>query len=172
MADIARALKSHARRLHREVSSGNPIALQRVRKLDAFKPADAAVIAGAVKRRHCLAIVARELGFHGWPHAVQVLSGTGANDVGTLLYPHRCGAHINIWCACYNEAKRIRTRHGGFLLGYRHQFLVVDEDYMTTLGIDPSDPDLDVIGGDWVGPSDAAARARLYGRVIDAAIGS
>jgi hypothetical protein len=127
--------------------------------------------AGAIRRRHCLAVVARELGFRGWPHAVQVLSGTGTTDAGTLLYPRRCGAHINIWCASYDQAKRIRARHGGFLLGYKHQYLVVDDDYMTTLGVDPDDPDLDMIGRDWVGPSDAVARARLYGRVIDASIG-
>ena len=58
------------------------------------------------------------------------------------------------------------------IVQFNGKVLVVDEDYMTTLGIDPSDPDLEVIGRDWVGPSDAAARARLYGRVIDAAMGS
>ena len=142
MADIVQTLKTHARKLHRLAGAGDPAALQRLRKLVEFRVAETAAMVAPIRRRHCLAVIARELGFRGWPHAVRVLSGLEKNDFGTLLYPHRCGAHINIWCASYDEAKQIRANHGGILLAYKHEYLVVDDDYMTTLGVDPSDPDV------------------------------
>ena len=168
MADIVHTLKSYARKLNRGACTGNADVLRRLRKLDVFQALDDTAIATKVKRRHCLAVVARELGFRGWPHATQVLGGAITEDVGTLLYPRRCGAHLNIWCASYDQAKRIRGEHGGFLLGYKRQYLIVDEDYIATLGIDPRDPDLDVIDRDWMIPDKPEVRARLYAKVVAA----
>ena len=99
MADIIVTLKSNARRLHREVSSGSAAACRRVGKLRECRGFDDATIASQIKLRQCLAVVAQELGFNGWPHAVHVLSGEHTGDAGTLLYPGRCGGHLNIWCA-------------------------------------------------------------------------
>ncbi len=72
-------------------------------------------LSASIKRRHCLAVVARELGFQGWPHAVGVLGGTDSTDFGTLLYPDGADAHWNIWSASYAEARAIREQHGGYL---------------------------------------------------------
>ena len=85
MADIVQTVKTHARKLHRLAGAGDPAALQRLRKLVEFRVAETAAMAAAIRRRHCLAVIARELGFRGWPHAVQVLSGLEKNDFGTLL---------------------------------------------------------------------------------------
>lgn len=153
-------LKDDARRLHKQAGAGDPRALARlapVRKQD--EP---------VQRRHCLAARARELGFTGWPHARAVLSGERFDDFGTLLYPPGASAHWNIWSADYGEARGIREEHGGYLLAYRHQFLIVDHYFIETIGLDPEDPDWARIGRDWVKPGDVDARARLYEKLIEA----
>ncbi|MDA0261147.1 MAG: hypothetical protein O3A21_02960 [Proteobacteria bacterium] len=171
-ATAVEALKSRARDLHRDVKSGQAAALKRLRMLADFRSAAAATMPAAVKRRHCLAVIAREFGFRGWPHAVQVLAGERVEDFGTLLYPQRCGVHINIWSASYDEAKQIQARHGGFLLAYKRQYLIVDDDYIRTLGLEPRDPDFDAIDRDWAGPEHGKVRARLYGKVIAASSGA
>ena len=171
MADIVDALKAHARILHRRAQSNEPGALARLRKLKELRPLDDASLCSHVKRRHCLAVVAHDLGFESWTHATQVLRGENTSDFGKLLYGPRCGAHFNIWCATYEEGRTIRAQHGGFLLAYRRQCLVVDEHYVRTLGLDPDDPDWRRMGRDWLKPNDPEARGRLYGKLIEASLG-
>ncbi|MCA8962743.1 MAG: hypothetical protein KDC38_19605, partial [Planctomycetes bacterium] len=115
-----------------------------------------------------LSVIARELGFSSWTHAHHLLDGENPSDFGTLLCPPGSSAHWNIWCASYDEARRIREEHGGFLLGYRHQFLITDRHFIEHLGLDPDDEDWQRIGRDWVRPADPHARRRLYGRLIEA----
>jgi hypothetical protein len=134
--------------------------------LPELKDRDASELPAFVQRRHCLAIVARELGFQGWPHAVGVLSGTDSTDFGTLLYPDGADAHWNIWSASYVEARSIREQHGGYLLAYRRHFFIADRYFIETLGLLPEDPDWELIGRDWVKPRQMEARARLYGSLI------
>jgi hypothetical protein len=118
------------------------------------------------KRRHHLAAVAKQLGFDGWPHLVAVLKGDEAQNFGTLLYPNVCSAHFNIWSASYDEARTIREEHGGWLLPYRHQFIIVDRHYIETIGLDPDADDWAEMGRDWVRPASADARQRLCQRLI------
>ena len=118
MAGVISDLKTQARILHRQIEHGESHAVVRTRRLPELRNRDASELPALVKRRHCLAIVARELGFEGWPHAVGVLSGTDSTDFGTLLYPDGADAHWNIWSASYGEARSIRepTPHLHFLL--------------------------------------------------------
>jgi hypothetical protein len=88
MAGVISDLKAHARILHRQVRQQEPLAMARTRHLAELHDHDPATLAALVRRRHCLAIIARELGFEGWPHAVAVLRGTESTDFGTLLYPN------------------------------------------------------------------------------------
>ncbi len=164
--DATSILKKRARTLHKQARLGDRTAFKRLRKLAEFRaPEDAAVLA-QLKRRHCLSVVARESGFDGWSHASGILGGGEKGGFGTTLYPKDCAVHSNIWSASYDEARQIRADHGGYLLAYKNQFLVVDEHFIRTLGLDPDDPDFDQIGRDWVRPGDTAARARLYGKLI------
>jgi hypothetical protein len=164
MEKLITELKQHARRLHSAIKSGNAAALAQVHKTapDLKNSPEAE----AVKRRHCLKAVACQLGFRGWPHAVQVLTEAQPGDFGTLLYPGHCAAHWNIWFADYEEARQVRAEHGGFLLGYRHQYFVADQHFIETLGLDPNDADWEAIGRDWISPKDPEARTRLYGQLI------
>lgn len=166
--DLIEDLKARARLLHRAASAGEAPAAERVRELAELAELDDAALRERLQRRHCLSVIARELGFRDWKHARDVLSAPGqVPDFGTLLYPPRCVVHWNIWSAHYEEAREIRAQDGGFLLAYRHQFLIVDRHYIETLGLSPEDPDWEALGRDWVRPGDPAARSRLYGKLLE-----
>jgi len=162
-------LKHYARILHRRVRQGEPEAIRAVRRLRELKEVAAAQLSESIQRRHCLTVSALQLGFQSWPHALSVLTGE-TDDFGTLLYPSTCYGHWNIWSAHYDEASSIRAQHGGYLLAYRRQFLVVDRHYIDSLGLDPDDPDWALIGRDWVKPAEVAARTRLYEKLVQNAL--
>jgi hypothetical protein len=168
--DVIFDLKAHARVLHRRALTRDPKAIQRLRILPEFARAADEEILQALQRRHCLTAVSRQLGFSSWPHVKGVLSDEEQADYGTLLYPSNCHGHWNIWSAAYAEATEIRAAHGGFLLAYRRQFLIVDADFIDSMGLDPADPDWERIGRDWARPADPAARGRLYRQLIHNAL--
>jgi len=168
MTDSVDTLKLHARILHRDTLNAQPSALSRMRRLPELRKLGDADLPFQVKRRHCLSVIARELGFQGWGHAVHSLRD--ATTFGRLLYPPRCGGHTNIWCATYEDAQMIHAQRGGYLLAYQTQFFVVDDDYIRTLGLDPEDPDWGHIGRNWAEPVDANARNRLCQKVIEASL--
>jgi hypothetical protein len=166
MEDIVHQLRVNARRLQRRVEKRGFEALARVRSLPEFATSDDECLASSIQRRHCLAVIARELGFDGWPHARSILTGRTTDDFGRLLSPPGAAAHWNIWSASYEEACAIRAEHGGYLLAYRRHFFIADRYYVEMLGLDPDDADWDRIGRDWVKPREPPARARLYGKLI------
>lgn len=167
MSDVREDLKAHARALHRAAKAEDPRALSRLRRHRELKGLPDAALLERLQRRHCLATVAHELGLSGWSHLTALLEGD-SEDFGTLLHAPACYAHWNIWFAAYEEAREVRAEHGGFLLPYRHQFVVVDADYVRTLGLDPEAPEWAGIGRDWVQPGDPSARARLVEQVVQA----
>ena len=166
MADAIHFLKTRARQLHRQAAAREPGALARVRQLDELRNLEQDALAEGVRRRHCLAVVAREVGFRGWPDAAAIIGGATGGDFGTLLYPPGADAHWNIWSASYDEARSIRHAHGGYLLAYKTHFFIVDRYFIETIGLDPEDADWALIGRDWVRPTQADARQRLYGKLI------
>ena len=165
MAGVISDLRAQARIFHRQVVERQPPAIARAQQLTELG-GDPASLPLRIKRRHCLAVIARELGFQGWQHVVAVLNGIDSRDFGTLLYPKGAEVHWNIWSASYDEARAIREQHGGYLLAYRRHFFITDRHFIETLGLDPDDPDWQVIGRDWVKPRRIEARERLYGKLI------
>lgn len=166
MVEAITFLKAHARILQQQATNQEPVALARMRILEELHGLDAAAVTTKIQRRHCLTVVAWELGFNDWPHALAVLSGPAVDDFGTLLYAPGCEVHWNIWSASYSEAHVIREQHGGYLLAYRRHFFIVDRFFIATLRLDPDDPDWERIGRDWVRPKEPAARQRLYAQLI------
>jgi hypothetical protein len=144
MSTVIRDLKNHAHALHNAARAAEPES----------------------RLREALAAVSRQLGFKGWSHLTAVLSGTEATDYGTLLVPREVGGHGNIWSADLDEARTLRAETNGYLLAWRHHYLVVDRFYIDSLGLDADDPDWDRIGRDWSTTTDLAARERLYGRLF------
>lgn len=165
MNDAIEEAKARARLLHRRVRDGDEEARLRLARLPEF--GGEAPDPEQIQRKHCLAVIGRELGFAGWPHAHRVLAGDPDElDFGTLLYPRGCGGFTNQWFAAYDEARRTRELTRGYLLAYRRQFFVVTGSYVEAMGLHPHDPDWGAMGWDWARPQQPAARARLYAKLL------
>lgn len=169
MIDPLNELRVRAELLHHGISAENPSALLRLRKLRQFRaaqPAELRRIASTMRRKHCLYIIASELGFESWMHAREVLLGATGERVhyGKVLYADACGHYLNQWFANYRDAADYRASNGGTLLAYVRHFLVVEQPYLEALGLSGDDPDWRLLGFDWVRPRDVDARRRLYAR--------
>jgi hypothetical protein len=173
--DPVRELKVRAEILHHAVQRSEDPALERLRILAEFRNSDSDALrkaADRIQRKHCLAAVARELGFLGFDHARRIFEGDASEvDFGTLLYGADRGGHLNHWFATYEEARAFHAGSssiGGrlYLLAYKTQFFVTDADFIRTLGLDPDDADWPSLGWDWARPQSRDARKRLYGRLL------
>ena len=97
----------------------------------------------ALQLRDCLVAVARDVGFADWEHARRVLGGSArnGNDLGTFWYAPRCATLLNEWFSEYGQARESLERsRGSFLLPYARQFVVVLDDFVRELGMDPAQP--------------------------------
>lgn len=129
-----------------ELKTRARLRLNAVRRADAVAAA-APAQAGALRLRHCLNQAAREVGFSHWDHARHVLGGQAVRgeDQGRFWHAPRCSNLLNQWFADYGQARVALAAAGlGFLLPYRRQFVLVQGDFITELGLDPAD-------GAWAG---------------------
>jgi hypothetical protein len=104
-----------------------------------------------LRLRDCLHLVAREVGFTHWEHARKVLGGLAApgEDMGTFWHAPRTGILLNEWFARRDEAEAAHRRQpAAFLLPYQRQFVLVQADFVSELGVDPADPAWSIIGND------------------------
>ncbi len=95
---------------------------------------------GPFQHKDGLKTVARLAGFKDWQHASLVLSGGAkvGEDMGSLWYSPKCGVLLNIWCRDYKEAKeQYEEGTGKYLFPYKSQFLIVEDDFLRTIGLDP-----------------------------------
>lgn len=83
------------------------------------------------------------------------------DDYGELWYELATDVCLNHWCSTYDEAREVLARHGGYLLPYRRQFVVVEREYVKILGLDPEDPAWEAVGHDLAQPADLAAYREL-----------
>lgn len=102
-----------------------------------------------VKLKDALVIIARKHGFKSW------------TDLKSQL-PMIRGGFLNQWFSHYEEAKSYLQSHQGFLLPYKNQFFICDENYIAFLGLDSKDPDWKLINYDWINPVNKEAFRRLY----------
>lgn len=102
-----------------------------------------------IKRKIALAVIAMEKGFKSWTEL-------------KCQIPFIKGGFLNQWFADYTQAKSYLLSNGGFLLPYKNQFFICDNDYIENLGIDPTNSDWTLIGYDWANPADNVAWKRLY----------
>ena len=114
-----------------------------------------------------MSTIAQILGFNGWPPLKALLIDRDFSNLGQLMFKECGGAYWNIWVASYDEAQNIRAAHGGFLLGYKHQFFIVEEHYIRQLGINPGLHDWDILQRNWARPKDVDAWARLTKLAIE-----
>jgi len=91
---------------------------------------------------HCLNQAARDVGFANWDHGCRVLGGQAvpADDMGAFWHAPRCSTLLNLWFADYAQARSaLASEPGTYLLPYRRQFIVADDDFILELGLDPDD---------------------------------
>lgn len=170
--DVIEQLKLRARFLQKQIERLEPAALKRARALPELRALREDALLDVLQRRHCLAILARELGLNGWSHLTELWSSSSSVDFGKLFYPAQCGGHWNVWSSSLDEARAIRAEHGGFLLPYRHQFVIVERAFIEDLGVDSEDPDWARIGRNWLEPGDLSARHRLLKATLRARVTS
>ncbi|MEP7361751.1 MAG: hypothetical protein ABI972_00725 [Acidobacteriota bacterium] len=130
---------------------------ERLRQL----PQVAGLLRDDLRRKHALAVIAREAGYAGWLELKAAIEEKSVFDPARLV-DRPTGGFINLWYRSYEEARAVldgETRR--FLFPYRSQFFVCEAGLIETAGVDPFDADWDRMGRDWVKPSDAAARGRL-----------
>jgi hypothetical protein len=176
MRSAVREIKVRAEILHHRLQADEPAALARLRALAELRRASDAELGEAkagIRRKHCLAVVARELGFAGFEHAQRVLEGDAPEaDFGTLLYGAGSGAYLNHWFATHEEARaqQEETKAGPrqYLLAYKRHCFLAERGFVEALGLDADDPDWARIGWDWVRPRDPEARRRLYAKRLAA----
>lgn len=112
MVDPIQEIKVRAEILQKRIEQGETSALERLRILPELRKATVETLnefVTTIQRKHCFAVVSREFGFSGYPHAQRLLSGDETeSDFGTILYPSRCGA-LNHWYANYSEARDLRN---------------------------------------------------------------
>jgi hypothetical protein len=77
------------------------------------------------------------------------------------MYVPAMHVFLNRWFTNYEEARAARDTAGGYLFPYKNQFFVTDAGAVRELGLDPADPDWELIGWDWVCPRDPEAWERL-----------
>jgi hypothetical protein len=121
-----------------------------------------------IRRKHALAVVAREAGFAGWAELKSAIEVLGEFDPARLV-DRPTGGFINLWYRSYEEARAVvdgETRR--YLFPYRTQFFVCEAGLIETAGVDPFDADWDRMGRDWVKPANEAARGRLARKLREA----
>lgn len=131
MNELIQELKIRARKRHKSLLAGDRIVFERLQRR--FPKAS------EFKLKHSLHLVAYENGFADWPMALRYLSGASetSGDCGSFWYSQKCMTLLNHWFANYNEAEGFRANSDVFcLVPYKHQFIVVDENYMSMIGCD------------------------------------
>ena len=86
------------------------------------------------------------------------------SDADEFWYDRKMDESLNRWFASYDDAVRSLHEVGGYLLPFRHQFVIVEEAAIKALGLDPADPDWKAIGHNLIAPDDDAAFQRIKAR--------
>lgn len=165
--ELRREARFLLKRLRRGSAEERRAAAQRFLRLQSLAGSSIDALAAdssGVRLKHALAVVASEHGFDSWTllkAAADRAPSAGPSEGSPEMYEPGFDVLLNAWFARYDEARRALERHGGFLLPYRSQFLVCEAEGIRLLGLDPEDPDWELIGRDWVRPADADAWARL-----------
>ena len=73
------------------------------------------------------------------------------------MYVPQMDAVLNRWFTSYEEARVSLEEQGGFLLPYKSQYFITEEEGIRELGLDPNDPNWARIERDWVEPKDRTA---------------
>lgn len=82
-------------------------------------------------------------------------------DETKLWYHSNLDIFLNRWFADYDKARASLESEGGYLLPYQKHFFICKPEVIAALGLDPNDPDWELIEFDCARPRDPAAFERL-----------
>ncbi len=87
-----------------------------------------------------------------------------ATQDGPSMYVKQMAAVLSRWFTSYEEARTSLEKEGGYLLPYQQQFFITEPEGIRELGLDPADPDWELIGWDWIRPGNREAWERLQAK--------
>jgi len=91
----------------------------------------------------CQRQISRQLGFEDFNHARLVLTGQAKPEeklnFGSIWYAPACTRFTNQWFSSYAEAQQVQKVNRLYLLPYQQQFLLVEPDFLFTLGLNGQD---------------------------------
>ena len=117
-----------------------------------------ALAGNPVALKDAYAIIARTAGYHSW----QEMKATV--EAHEILRPKNFSL-TTTWYSQYDEGKAHILANGGYLMPYQKQYFVCEASYLSALGLDLSDPDIEKVGHDWTSPRDGAAYDRLLKKI-------
>lgn len=135
------------------------MAIQRLVDVGCFSKKDP--IAENAQLKHALLVIAIERGFSSWVSLKNYFTTTGQ----TKFIPR--GGFFNQWFVSYKEAKKILLESPDkFLLPYQEQFFLCESGYIDFLGLDSHAKDWQLIGNNWLEPTDLQAWERLNSKYL------
>lgn len=113
-----------------------------------------------LKLKEAFEILARTAGFSSWREWRSRL------DQHDLLLWSKASAHWHTWYSDRAAARAHLSRAPqSFLLPYEKDYFICDLDYLRSIGIEESHPDVQAVGRDWSEPADENAFRRILERI-------
>src|SRR5690606_14245652 len=105
-------------------------------------------------------IISSEYGYNCWEDLKQQVVN---ND---LLYRSNGISLIHKWCKSYDEAHKYHTENGGYLLHFWADYVICGIEYVKLLELDQYYREWELIGYNWVEPTDKLAYQRLLQKAM------
>lgn len=151
-------LKSEAEILLKHAQQCEAHAMERFRRVppfDALGPDDVSA-AASLQLKNALQVIASENGYASWNALKAELDAAAETSPlavpGEMFYPKGYTTYWNIWFAKYSQAKKVLDEGKGYLLPYKHQYFIVEEHFVDSIGIPHTMPEWEAVGRDWIHP--------------------
>lgn len=158
-----RELKIRASLLLKDVHAPEPErhlpAARRFLHLPFMRHSNAEAVLGDLpffRLKHAYAVLAIEAGFNNWNALREAIIREDC------LYSDQCACFLNAWFADYRTAQNYLQQHGGYLLKFRKDFVVCQQEYITQLGLGHYPAEWKAIAYNWVEPACKASWQKLY----------
>lgn len=145
-------------------------AIQRFRSLPMFHsltPDDEETIA-SMQLKTAFNVIAIENGYQTWTELKNELDQAAVHStlavINDQFYPKGLTTYWNIWFAKYSQAKKVLAEGKGYLLPYKHQYFIVEEHFVDSIGLPHTLPEWQLIRNDWIHPGNVKAWLALNSR--------
>ncbi|MDP2571716.1 hypothetical protein Q8W40_05960 [Vibrio penaeicida] len=126
------SLLHEARMLHRAAKSGSVSrSLPALRRLHAAGVCYGVSVSGlyqqreTLQRKHFLRMLAIEAGYSSWEKYKPVLLAPPEHATKTRHFDEKCVSTLNLWFSSEQQAQEYAEQHGGDVLKYGHQAVVL-----------------------------------------------